>query len=214
MICRITGNLAGVEGNAALVEVGGGLTYEVLMPAYVAERVARSVGGPVTFITLQYLESEGQGSSYIPRLLGFLSVRERRFFEVFTTVKGIGNKRALRALTAEPAAVARAIESRDTRWLTGLPEIGKRMAETVVAELHGKVGGFLSDAEAAALGAGAEVKPVSPAGGGPMEEAVGALMALGEGRGDAERKVALVLARSPGRSLTVEEIVTAVFGAG
>ncbi len=59
----------------------------------------------ITLTTFQYLESQGQGSSVIPRLVGFQSTAEREFFELFTTVKGIGNRRALRAMAEDPGVI-------------------------------------------------------------------------------------------------------------
>ena len=217
MICRITGVLEAVDGLALSVAPPiGGVVYEVLAPAFLAERLRAHTGKPITLTTMQYLESQGQGTSFIPRLVGFQAARERAFFELFTTVKGIGNKKALRAMTLEPGAIARAIVARDAKALTQLPEIGKRMAETIIAELHGKVDGFLTDAEVRELNTAAEGKP-SPGQVEPMiEEAIAALIALGESRVDAEQMVskATARARREGHALTsAAGVIEAVFGA-
>ncbi len=209
MICRLTGTLVGVEGQTAQVEPGGGVTYEVLLPAYWVPALSAKVGQTVTLVTLQYLESEGQGASYLPRLIGFPTEQDRRFFGVFTTVKGIGNRKALRAMAVEPAAIARAVASKDARELQKLPEIGKRLAETMIAELNGKVDGYLTPVEVAALEASAEVKPIGQ--GKAAEEAVAALVALGETPQNAERKVQTAVARL-GQAPSADEIVAAVFG--
>jgi Holliday junction DNA helicase RuvA len=163
----------------------------------------------VTLVTLQYLESEGQGASYLPRLIGFPTDQDRRFFGVFTTVKGIGNRKALRAMAVEPAAIARAVASKDAKELQKLPEIGKRLAETMIAELHGKVDGYLTSGEVRALEASAEIKPMGQ--GKAADEAVAALVALGETPQNAERKVQTAVGRL-GRESTADEIVAAVFG--
>ncbi len=198
------------ETHTAQIEPEGSpLTYEVLLPAYLAERLRASVGKPVTLITLQYLEGQGQGTSFIPRLIGFATERDRRFFDVFTTVKGIGNKKALRAMAVEPARIARAIATKDVKALVELPEIGKRMAETIIAELNGKVDSFLSAAEIEQLGHASEIKPLIK--GTAAEEAVEALVALGEQRPEAERKIAKVSARL-GAKATSDQLVAGVFG--
>ncbi len=217
MICRITGVLEGVDGLAlAVAPTVGGVVYEVLAPAFLAERLRPQIGKSITLATVQYLESQGQGTSFVPRLVGFQAPRERAFFELFTTVKGIGNKKALRAMVMEPGVIARAIVARDAKALTQLPEIGKRMAETVIAELHGKVDSFLTDGEVRELNAAAEGKPV-PGQLEPMvEEAIAALVALGETRGDAEQMVtrATSRARREGHTLTsAAGVIEAVFGA-
>lgn len=213
VICRLSGKLDSISGTAAIVEVPGtGVAYQVLLPAYLAERLAARAGESVSLITLQYLESQNQGASFTPRLIGFLTAQDRDFFELFTTVKGIGNRKALRAMAEEPAAIARAIAARNTSALQKLPEIGKRLAETVIAELHGKVDGYLGAGEVAALDAGLEVKAARPSPAG--EEAVEALVALGQTRAEAERRVAAAQARAQARQQALssaDEIIAAVF---
>jgi Holliday junction DNA helicase RuvA len=142
----------------------------------------------------------------IPRLVGFLSAQERRFFELLTSVDGMGNRKALRALAQDPALIARAIAGGDTPWLTRLPEIGKKTAEKVILELKDKVTGFLTAEEVAGLDAAATTVP------GPAAAAISALVALGESRPDAERLVRTALARKPGLG-TPDEIVAAALGA-
>ncbi len=217
MLCRLTGKLESVHETAAVIaSADGASAREVLLPAYVARSLASRIGQPITLTTLEYLEGQGQGTSFIPRLIGFTNQRDRAFFELFTTVKGIGNKKALRAMAVEPAVIARAIASRDAAALTKLPEIGKRMAETVIAELHGKVEGFLSEQELGSL----EIKAGSaPARLTPMaEEAVTVLTTLGESRGDAERRVALAQERAARsgkpQPKNADELVAAVFAGG
>jgi len=199
-----------VLGGAAQIEMADGMTYEVLLPAYMHEGIARAVGSMVSLITLQYLEGQGQGTSFIPRLIGFASESDRRFFDVFTTVKGIGNRKALRAMAVEPARIAALIMGKDAKGLTELPEIGKRLAETVIAELTGKVDVFLTAAEVSSLNQQAEAKPVSKT--TASEEAVAALIALGETPQNAERKVAIVLGKAAGKTLSTDDIVAAVYG--
>jgi Holliday junction DNA helicase RuvA len=214
VITRLTGKLESVDDRAAFIAVmGGEMAYEVLVPAFLAERLKAQVGAAVTFTTFQYLESQGQGSSFIPRLVGFQSAQEREFFELFTTVKGIGNRRALRAMAADPAVIARAIMTKDAKALTKLPEIGKRMAETIIAELSGKVDTFLSTAEVKQLDAAANGQPATDD--PTVEEAVQALVALGETRTDAQTMVARAQAkaRRDGRELkTASGMLEAVFG--
>ncbi|MEY4827026.1 MAG: Holliday junction ATP-dependent helicase RuvA, partial [Planctomycetota bacterium] len=134
MIASIEGELLSAEDGVALLQVGA-LAYEVLVPAADVTALAGQRGATVRFVTLHYLEGQGQGSSFWPRLIGFRSAEDRDFFELFTTVKGIGNRKALRALQRPFAEVAAAIARRDEKALTGLPEIGKKMAETIVVEL-------------------------------------------------------------------------------
>jgi hypothetical protein len=94
--------------------------------------------------------------------------------------------------TPTPAAIARAIATKNVKALVELPEIGKRMAETIIAELNGKVDVFLAASEIEQLDRAAESKPIAR--GTAEEEAIEALIALGEQRPEAERKIAKVAA--------------------
>lgn len=192
MIARITGRLEHVDEGGALIalEFGAGeVVHEVLVPAVAVESLAGLVGQVVRLETTEYLESQGQGSSFIPRILGFRSAEERSFFELLTTVKGLGMKRALRVMAAPADRIARAIEEKDATFLRTLPEVGKRLGETIIAELSGKVERFLRADTAVA-----EAKP------GRTEnarQALAALVQLGESRSDAEALVDRALASDP-----------------
>ncbi|MEX2218953.1 MAG: Holliday junction branch migration protein RuvA [Phycisphaerales bacterium] len=210
MITRLAGMLESVEGLEATIRLEGGLWRQVLLPAYLAETLRQEAGKPITLHTLEYLESQGQGSTYIPRLIGFASPQERRFFELLTGVDGFGNRKALRALAHQPALIARAIAGSDAAWLTQLPEIGKKTAEKVILELKGRIAPFLTAAEVQGLDAAAAPPPEEVR--GPAAEAIAALVALGETRTDAERRVRLAIAR--GRALaTADQLVAAALGA-
>lgn len=209
MITRLSGTLERVEGQEATI-ASGDIAYQVLVPAYVAEGLAPRAGQRVTLVTLQYLESQNQGASFVPRLIGFRTEHERRFFELFTTVKGIGNRKALRASVIEPAAISRAIAGRDAKALTKLPEIGSRMAETIIAELSGKVEAFLTASEIESLDAGANGKP-APGKSPILDDAVAALIALGQTRQEAETQVTRAIGKL-GTPRSVEQVLERVFG--
>lgn len=183
MISKISGMLESVEGSVANVRVDGGFTYEVLVSGYTAARLGDGIGQPITLHTLNYIESQDQGTSFLPRLAGFLTVEDRRFFELFTTTKGIGKRKALRALALGTDQVAAAIADRDLALLQSLPEIGRRLAETVVATLHGKVDKYVVAAYSGAPGSpngnGKSGKPVART---LAKEALEVLLQLGENR--------------------------------
>ncbi len=183
MIARIKGILEAVDESSVWIAVVGGLTYEVLVPAYAAARLGGRIGQAIELHTLHYLESQNQGAALLPRLAGFLTVEDRRFFELFTTCKGIGNRRALRVMTLETAQIAAAIAGRDLATLQSLPEIGRRTAETIVATLHDKVDSFAGASAFAAAdtsGVGGEGGAVSV--NDMAREALELLVHLGENR--------------------------------
>ncbi|HYF14744.1 MAG TPA: Holliday junction branch migration protein RuvA [Phycisphaerales bacterium] len=213
MITRIRGVLESVEGTSATIAVeGGAFAYEVLVPAFLAVELAPAAGSVVTLVTVEYLEGQGQGASFTPRIVGFQDAAQREFFTLLTSVSGIGNRKALRALAKPPATLARAIAEKDTRLLATMPEIGKRMAERIITELDGKVEPFLA--------AGVKVEVKSPGRSGSLgnvgDDAVLALMALGQTRGEAEENVRRALAKArkqKNEPETADEIVQMVFGA-
>lgn len=215
MIGRLEGRLISINLNVALVRPEpGGITYEVLLPTYLAEGLADRVGSVLTLTTFHYLESQGQGTSFYPRLIAFVTVEDRRFFELFTTVKGIGNRKALRAMAVPPAAIARAISQKDAQALSRLPEIGKRLAETIIAELHGKAPAFLDESEVAELkqrsGAGPGASPQARA---AAQEAAEALIALGETRDQAQKLVDRAIAGAGTPPTTADDVLKLVYGA-
>jgi len=186
VITRIRGELVELTERSALLLVEA-ITYELFVPAANVPELLSKIGQPIEFFTLHYLEGQSQGSSFLPRLIGFSSERERAFFELFTTVKGIGNRKALRALVRPFAETATAIANRDTKSLTEMPEIGKRSAETIIAELHGKVDVFVGE-----IASTIEVTmpPFS-------EDAILMLVQLGETKRDAKRLVQLAFGTKP-----------------
>ncbi len=178
MITRIRGNLVELTEQSALIHVEQ-LTYELLVPAGDVPMLLSKIGESIEFYTLHYLEGQSQGNTFLPRLIGFTSEQDRAFFELFTTVKGIGNRKALRALIRPFMETANAIANRDATALTSMPEIGKRSAETIIAQLHGKVDVFVTEISST-------IEVSMPA---YCEDAVSMLVQLGESKRDAKQLI-------------------------
>jgi Holliday junction DNA helicase RuvA len=196
MIASLTGELRHVDDDRIHLQVGP-ILYELLVPASDINRLKDDVGLEMTFHTLLYIQGDAQGGNLEPRLLGFLRREDKKFFEKFITVKGIGPRKALKALALPVGEIAHAIESKDARFLIELPEIGKRTAETIVAELSGKVKEFVT--------ALPETSPpgVASSRRTPVEEdAIMALVTLGERRVDAENLLERVKQTSPNTRTT------------
>ena len=110
----------------------------MLVPAWTWSG-SHAVAQEVSLHTIHYIEGDPRTAR---RRRGWWASSARptaQFFRVFTTVKGIGIRKALRALARPVAEIAAAIQAKDARFLVDLPEIGKRTAEQIIAELHGKV---------------------------------------------------------------------------
>lgn len=180
MIASLTGTLAHVADDRIHLQAGP-ILYELLVPANDVGLLQAGIGEEMTFHTHFYLQGDASGGQIEPRLVGFLRREDKKFFEKFITVKGIGPRRALKALAMPVGEIAHAIESKDAKALTQLPEIGKRTAEQIVAELSGKVKEFaLSLPASRTIGRPSRHTEAE-------EDAVQVLMALGERRVDAEQ---------------------------
>jgi holliday junction DNA helicase RuvA len=180
MISALTGVLQRVEEDRVHLQAGH-ILYELLVPAADVPLLGEGIGDEMTFHTIFYLQGDASGGNSEPRLIGFLRPEDKKFFTLFTTVKGIGPRTALRALTVPVGEIAQAIESRDARALVKLDGIGKRTAELIVAELSGKVQKF------ATAHAGASIASHNMRHSQNEEDALAARTALGERRPDAER---------------------------
>lgn len=204
MIARLQGVIESVRAEGVLLSLGGGIVLEVLVPASNVAALAESVGRSVTLRTIFYLEGAGQGANMTPRLLGFLAERDKQLFELLTSCRGIGPRKALRAMALDSGRIAAAIAGQDHKTLQSLPEIGRKMAETVVVTLREKVRGLAVEGLAREMEQGDAKKrkvsasegatvatpvqdvaalPGVPAGAGRMSlEAVEVLVKLGETR--------------------------------
>jgi Holliday junction DNA helicase RuvA len=185
MIAALTGQLRRIDQGRAYLECGPVL-YELLFPAADLQDLQANIGESITFHTIFYLGGDPSRGGLDPTLIGFLRPADKRFFEIFTTVKGIGPKRALKSLAVSVDQIAAAIESKDAKFLVELPEIGKRTAELIVAELSGKLREFALPTALAAQ----RHSPIE-------EDAIAALTELGERRGDAQNLLERVKQANP-----------------
>ncbi|MFH1371351.1 MAG: Holliday junction branch migration protein RuvA [Planctomycetota bacterium] len=200
MIARLEGKLVKLDTDNALVQVGS-VAYEVMLPGYCISALAGSIGSVVTFCTMEYYEGSLGGGNLIPRIVGFLSDGERKFFTKFTSVKGIGIRKALRSLSMPIANIASAIETGDDKMLMALDGIGKRTAQQIIAELKGKLGSFAIGVEQAA--AKAAFRPY-------QAETLEILIAWGEKRNEAIELIELARRKHPDVK-SAEELVPLVY---
>ena len=183
MIAQLTGKLAQLDtdANTVLLEVAQ-VGYEVMVPGYSVSDLSAQLSRSVTLHCLEYHEATGgMGGNLIPRIIGFPQMQDKVFFQRFISVKGIGIRKALRALARPLGEIAASIEAGDSKMLATLPEIGKRTAEQIIAELKGKMDAF---ALAAGVAAAAET-PLTRI----QQEALEVLLQLGERRTEAQELI-------------------------
>ena len=183
MIVRLTGTLIEIAEDSVVIERDG-VAREVLVPPFSIGELSAFRGQMVTLHTTEFYEGSHASGHLVPRLLGFLHIEDRLFFSRFVNVKGIGARKALKALAEPVRRIASWIETGDTKALARLPGIGKRASELVVATLKGKMDDLaLVGASAAGRGDTEELAQLSRA----QRDALEVLVAWGDSRSDAQR---------------------------
>lgn len=142
MITKLTGTLVRLHEDKAILE-SLPFEYEVLIPEFTRRQLQGDIGKPVSLHTIHCLDGNPQtGGRMFPRLIGFKSEIEREFFELVCNVKGLGAKKALKAMVRPVQDIARAIEQQDVNTVKTLPGIGAAMAERMIADLRRKMAKF------------------------------------------------------------------------
>ncbi|MGY1618430.1 Holliday junction branch migration protein RuvA [Geodermatophilus sp. SYSU D00691] len=139
MIASVSGRVAAVSPDGAVVEVGGvGLAVQCT---------------PGTIARLQVGEQARLSTSLVVRedsltLYGFADDDERQLFELLQTANGVGPRLAQAVLAIHPPReVRRAVSMGDLKALMQVPGIGKKGAERLVLELRDRLGATTSDTQ-------------------------------------------------------------------
>jgi Holliday junction DNA helicase RuvA len=154
---------------------------------------------------LDYIEAGDRKSYHYPKLVGFTRLIDKEFFQLFTTVSGLGFKKGLKSLTLPINEIANAIETKDTATLSRMPGIGGRLAEKIIAELNGKMARF------ALAKTGQPLTTVRREKADIISEAVEVLVQLQYNRSEAERMIEKALAANPKIDST-EKLISVIFG--
>ena len=195
MIAKLTGVIDSVEEDGVVLDVGG-----VGYMAFCSAHTLRALGRPGERASLA-IETHVREDHI--HLYGFADAAERDWFRLLTTVQGVGARVALAILSAlGPDDLARALAAEDRRAVAQAQGVGPKLAARIVSELKEKAAALtvVRHVDFAASGAG-------PAG-GPLEDAVSALVNLGFGRSDAFGVVAQAAGRL-GDGANVETLVKA-----
>ena len=197
MIAYLRGKVLTTTAETVILDVNG-VGYEVYCTGSVFRKI--TIGAVTEIFT--YLQVKEDGMT----LFGFDALQEKELFLKLISVSGVGPKMGisiLAALSADEFAIA--IATADVKRLSKVKGLGKKTAEKIVLELHGKI------SAAEVLGAsGDDLTPsvqtpaVSAKLSAADEEAVSALMGLGFTR--TESVQAVKKARDLGAK-TVEEVI-------
>ncbi|MFH1768591.1 MAG: Holliday junction branch migration protein RuvA [Candidatus Omnitrophota bacterium] len=139
MLASLRGRLVRKSERKVFIDLAG-CCYEVLVSKTVSSKLDCDIGKEISIVVYHYFHIDK--SRAVPIIIGFLDEMEKDFFEVFTSVSGIGPRAALKAFDRPVALIARAIEEGDISFLVSLSGIGRQKAKQIVACLQGKVGRF------------------------------------------------------------------------
>ena len=133
MIARLSGTLAEIGSDSAVIDVGG-VGYLVHLSGRTLEAIG-AVGGQVMLLTeLQVREDAWT-------LFGFGSAIERDSFRALTSVQGVGGRLALAILSVlTPDDLARAVAHGDKAMIGRANGVGPKLAARIANELQGKLG--------------------------------------------------------------------------
>lgn len=181
MISYIRGELAAIDAQKAIVDVGG-VGYGVFMPQQ-ALSLLPPPGNEVKLYTYLNVKEDAL------QLFGFLTKDDLEIFKLVIGVSGIGPKGGLNILSCmSPDDLRFAIMSGDAKAISAAPGIGKKTAEKLILELRDKVD--IEDVlNSAAQGEEAGQFRGEEAESGMQAEAVQALVALGYGNAESLRAV-------------------------
>ena len=195
MIAYIKGRVLTTTSETAIIDIGG-VGYEVYCSSGAFRKM--TVGQYVELYT--YLQVKEDGMT----LFGFESPKEKELFLKLTSVSGVGPKLGIAVLsTLSGDEFARVIATTDVKRLSAVKGLGKKTAEKIILELHGKISAAeIMSASGDPISDGAPVSATKLA--AADEEAVSALMGLGFTR--TESAQAVKKAREHGAA-TVEEVI-------
>jgi Holliday junction DNA helicase RuvA len=156
MIGQLRGRLADKRPNQVLVDVGGvGYLVQVPLSTFAA---LGELHTEVTLLIHTHVREDALA------LYGFLSSREKHFFEMLLSASGVGPTLALKILSGMSVEeLMPAIRGSDLARLTRIPGVGRKTAERIVVELKDKLEAVAieSEKQAASSPAGTEVDVVS-----------------------------------------------------
>ncbi len=204
LISAIAGTLSHVGETSVTIQAGP-FDYEVFVGDFTRRQLQPKLNEDIRLHTLDYIEGNTTGGRLTPRLVGFLTLPERQFFDLFCSVDGVGAKKALRAMVRPVRELAVLIEEQDTKALSTLPGIGAATSERIIAKLRRKMPRF------ALMVAGEELSEGGTTQSSPViEETYEALVMLGHSETDARHLIDEAIA-SGRKFKDTESLLTAIY---
>jgi Holliday junction DNA helicase RuvA len=200
MIAFLRGQLVEKDPARVLLDVQG-VGYEVFIPLSSYDRLPAE-GDSCRLLTYHHIREDAH------QLFGFVSEAERDMFTLLLGVNGIGPKLALSALSGLSVRELRAaLAEGDTKRLSSISGVGRKLAERMVVELRDKI------PAGEALEAVTGEKHAAGAHDVRLRDAVLALIELGYKQEAARKMVSAVLLKPDASGLTVQDIIKHALGA-
>lgn len=190
MYYYVNGTVAEIGPNLAVIDCGG-VGYACATTNYTLAQLKK--GEKAKLYTYLHVREE------IFDLYGFASQAELSSFKMLIGVSGVGPKAALAILSSgTPDQLALSIVTGDEKALTGVPGIGKKIAQRIILELKDKLA-----KEQGSFDAGSGVSVPLPVQNSKSGEAAAALAVLGYG----SQEIAAALKGIDMDALPLEEII-------
>src|SRR4051812_18619908 len=151
MIGQLRGRLADKRPNQVLLDVGGvGYLVQVPLSTYAS---LGELHAEVSLLIHTHVREDALS------LYGFLSSREKHFFEMLLSASGVGPSLALKILSGMSVEeLVPAIRGGDLARLTRIPGVGRKTAERMVVELKDRLEAVAMEAERPAIASPAGVE--------------------------------------------------------
>ena len=202
MIAYLRGRVLTTTAETMILDVNG-VGYEV----YCSGGAFAKVGNGDIAELYTYLQAKEDGMT----LFGFASPKDKELFLKLISVSGVGPKMGIAVLSALSGDdFAAAVATADVKRLSAVKGLGKKTAEKIILELHGKI----SAAEVISAGGGGLNAGAAAEGGengrlsAADEDAVAALTGLGFTRSESVR--AVKRAHEAGANTTEDVIMKAL----
>ena len=168
----LKGTLTDSSPQKITLEVGG-IGYGLFISITTFEKLPQ-MGSEVKIYTAAVIREDSH------KLFGFLSLEEKVFFNTLCEISGIGPRLAIAILghmTLEDLHTA--VEHHNTKAISKIPGIGKKMAERLILELRDK----FQKGDKGEISLSGSKEP------GPISDAISALINLGYNPMEAQRAV-------------------------
>lgn len=196
MFHYIKGTVAEIGPNSLVVDVNG--------LGFLVNTSLKTISDTAPGEQVKLYITEAIGESNFD-LYGFSELQERRFFELLTSVSGVGPKAAISLLSSmNTDTLILAIINDDSKALTSAPGIGKKIAQRIILELRDKIGAEVPSM--AMSGTTSAVPDSDPGTGSAVSDALAALSMLGYSTAE----VAPIIRKGDWSGMEADQIIKAV----